>query len=119
MNRAALIGVGVVVCIVIGLRVSDEMTRRRHEAFPAQEPLLDAPSASNFSPIRAVPRPPLVTGFRTLDAASASKIIEGDELVLAVEVNGEARAYPINILTGPDREIINDEVGGRPIAATW
>ena len=32
---------------------------------------------------------------------------------------GQARAYPINMLTGPSREIINDVLGGVPIAATW
>jgi hypothetical protein len=34
-------------------------------------------------------------------------------------VEGKARAYPINMLTGPRREIINDELGGKAIAATW
>ena len=38
---------------------------------------------------------------------------------LGVEVGGEARAYPINMLSGPNREILNDTLGGRPIAATW
>jgi len=42
-----------------------------------------------------------------------------NELVLGLELNGEARAYPINMLTGPSREIINDTLGGIPIAATW
>jgi hypothetical protein len=34
-------------------------------------------------------------------------------------VKGESRADPINMLTGPQREIINDRLGGRAIAATW
>ncbi len=42
-----------------------------------------------------------------------------DELLIGVLLNGEACAYPINMLTGPTREIINDKVGGRAIAATW
>ncbi len=42
-----------------------------------------------------------------------------DELVIGVHINGEARAYPINQLTGPSREIINDQLGGIAIAATW
>ena len=41
------------------------------------------------------------------------------ELVIGVTVGKESRAYPINMLTGPDREIINDHLGGQPIAATW
>ena len=41
------------------------------------------------------------------------------ELVLGVVIDGHARAYPINMLTGPSREIINDTVARQPIAATW
>jgi len=39
--------------------------------------------------------------------------------VLAVTVGEQSRAYPINMLTGPEREILNDTLGGRAIAATW
>jgi len=42
-----------------------------------------------------------------------------DELVLGLTIDGASRAYPINMLTGPSREIINDTVGGRRLAATW
>ena len=42
-----------------------------------------------------------------------------EDLVLGVEVNGEHRAYPINQLTGPKRELINDYLGGEPILVTW
>ncbi|MBI2478653.1 MAG: DUF3179 domain-containing protein [Planctomycetia bacterium] len=45
--------------------------------------------------------------------------IDDSELVIGVEINGAARAYSINQLTGPSREIINDELGGTAIAATW
>ncbi len=45
--------------------------------------------------------------------------LDDNELVLGVVVGGEARAYPINMLTGPSREILNDELGGIAIAATW
>jgi len=39
------------------------------------------------------------------------------EMVMAVEINGEARAYPISVLNS--REIVNDVVGGTPILVTW
>ncbi len=45
--------------------------------------------------------------------------VTDNELVLGVVINGAARAYPINMLTGPTREIINDELGGQSIAASW
>ncbi len=62
-------------------------------------------------PLRPITDPP------TTSAQSAE--IDDNELVIGVEVNGEARAYSINQLTGPSREIINDELGGTAIAATW
>jgi hypothetical protein len=37
--------------------------------------------------------------------------------VIGVEISGESRAYPIPFLSR--HEIVNDEVGGRKIAATW
>ena len=62
-------------------------------------------------PIRPITNPVTVTAGETDTAAN--------ELVIGVEVNGAARAYPINQLTGPQREIINDVLGGTAIAATW
>lgn len=45
--------------------------------------------------------------------------VSDNELVLGIEIKGQARAYPINMLCGPSREIINDHVGNLAIAATW
>ena len=62
-------------------------------------------------PIRPITDPAIVT--------AAESNVAPNELVIGVEVNGHARAYPINQLTGPQREIINDKLGGTAIAATW
>lgn len=40
-----------------------------------------------------------------------------DEPVLGVSINGDDRAYSIPFLSG--REVVNDTVGGVPIAVTW
>ncbi len=40
-----------------------------------------------------------------------------DELVMGVEINEDARAYSVSVLR--TREMVNDEVGGRPILVTW
>ncbi|MFT6499022.1 MAG: hypothetical protein ACJAT6_001158, partial [Akkermansiaceae bacterium] len=47
------------------------------------------------------------------------KSIGDKDLVLALTYNDHSRAYPINMLNGPQREIINDTLGGAHIAATW
>ncbi len=43
--------------------------------------------------------------------------MDADERVIGLVINGEARAYPINILSS--QEIVNDEVGGEVVAVTW
>jgi hypothetical protein len=43
--------------------------------------------------------------------------IEDQEAVIALEVAGDARAYPLRILTW--HEIVNDTVGGKPVAVTY
>ena len=40
-----------------------------------------------------------------------------DELVIGVEINGEAKAYAIGPLNS--REMVNDTLGGRSILVTW
>ncbi len=64
-------------------------------------------------PVRPIVNPNIVAAGKTAEP------MRNDELVLGVVVNGQARAYPINMLTGPMREIINDRLGERDIAATW
>lgn len=51
------------------------------------------------------------------DVIGADLEYDPDELVLGVELDGDARAYPIGVLA--QREIINDTVGGQPIAVTY
>ena len=40
-----------------------------------------------------------------------------EELVMGVEINGDARAMPVGLMRF--REMVNDEIGGVPILATW
>ena len=39
------------------------------------------------------------------------------ELVMGMSINGESKAYPIDILS--HHEIVNDVVGGVPVVVTW
>ena len=74
---------------------------------------------SEFDPIQVVRSFPPIENAPFLPAAKVQDEVMADELVLGVVIGDEARAYPINMLTGPSREIINDKLGGRAIAATW
>lgn len=50
-------------------------------------------------------------------AVSASEWLADNEPVIALEINGDARAYPLQILTW--HEIVNDTVGGEPVVVTF
>jgi hypothetical protein len=76
-------------------------------------------AADEFRPRKVVKPFPPITDFPILSAKDAAGKIDDAELVLGIEIDGKARAYPINMLTGPRREILNDTLAGVPIAATW
>lgn len=72
-----------------------------------------------FRPVRVVKPFPAIQSPKVVARGEAGPFVRGEELVLGVVVGSEARAYPINMLTNPTREIINDKLGGQAIAATW
>jgi hypothetical protein len=59
---------------------------------------------------------PALTDPRTL-AAEAVKTLKPEDRVVGVLIDGEACAYPLSILTW--HEVINDTVGGQPLAVTY
>jgi hypothetical protein len=77
-------------------------------------------AADDFKPKVVIKRPfPAIVTPRTVTANKAAGKIRAQELVIGVTLNGEARAYPVNMLCRPNREIVTDEVGGERIAITW
>ena len=64
-----------------------------------------------FDAIPAISNPDVV-GVQEADA-----VLEPDERVLGVSLNGGHRAYSVPQLSR--HEIVNDIVGGVPLAATW
>jgi len=48
---------------------------------------------------------------------SAQKSLSAKDPVVSIEINGDARAYPLRILIW--HEIVNDTVGGKPVAVTY
>jgi hypothetical protein len=64
-----------------------------------------------FDAIPAILDPEFVT------VVEANEQMDDDEQVLGVSINGESRAYSVPMLSR--HEIVNDVVGGVPIAVTW
>ncbi len=79
----------------------------RHSV-PLREFLSGGPGRDGIPPVDR-PRP--------IPVAGGEKFLDPQEPVLAVEVGGRARAYPHQILVW--HEIVNDTLGGLPIAVTY
>ena len=83
----------------------------------AQVPPAD--DSDNFRPRVVVRKFQPITEFPIVKVSEVGDKLNPSELVLGATVGKKSRAYPINMLTGPSREILNDTLGGRAIAATW
>jgi hypothetical protein len=106
----------VLICGGTGFLIAQRGERGRG-AFvgPPQGPI----DISGFTPVKLMdPLKPIVNA-PVIAARDVKDEVRPSELVLGVALGNQARAYPLNMLTGPEREIINDTVGGRAIAATW
>ena len=60
---------------------------------------------------------PAILDPEFVDVDIADTWMDPDEPVLGVSINGDNRAYSIAMLSR--HEIVNDVVGGEPIAVTW
>ena len=67
------------------------------------------PSMMGFDAIAPIYNP----RFASVDEAS----MEDTELVMGVAIDGQAKAYPVNVLRF--REMVNDEIAGWPVLVTW
>jgi len=99
----------------------------------ASSPREDVPSALRDMADAAFPDPlidpaeilsggPPPDGIPAIDDPKFERVsdvdwLADDEAVLAIEIDGDARAYPYQILTW--HEIVNDTVGGVPVAVTY
>lgn len=54
---------------------------------------------------------------RFVDVSQAAAFMEDDERLIGVIINGDAQAYPVPILS--NHEIVNDVIGGEPVAIAW
>ena len=97
-------------------------------AVPTGPSALDDPLADEF-PDPLVPVEQIISGGPPPDGippldepvfvsvAEGADRLEPDESVVALVVNGDARAYPVRVLIW--HEIVNDTVGGVPVSVTY
>lgn len=100
---------------VFGVVTSDTELVRGGER---EQPLAAAISSFDADEIVDVlPRDAIAAIVDPEFAPASAPTLPDDELVIGVELGGEARAYPVRVLSA--HEIVNDEIGGQPFAVTW
>lgn len=101
--------------IVAGLRPAWRASGRRRWLAPASLLLAGGVAyASNF--VMSADRMFLMPAALDMQPASRN-VVEAERLVLGVEVNGDARAYPVQFI-GYHHQV-RDTVGGRPVLVTY
>jgi hypothetical protein len=64
------------------------------------------------------PMPP-IAGIPIMSAEAAGSALLDEDHVLGIDLAGESRAYAINMMAKPETEVLNDTLGGWPIAVTF
>ncbi|MBD3181239.1 DUF3179 domain-containing protein [Candidatus Poribacteria bacterium] len=105
--------------IIAGLFIVSCINLNQSENDMVEEKEIEEAEGLVFNPIQVVPPYPAITEPPLITASQVEDQVNDNELVLGVSIDGQSRAYPINMLTGPSREIINDNLAGVAIAATW
>lgn len=80
----------------------------------------DGPVATGFddSKYRQLRRPDAILPvYHPHFVSAADSNLPGGELVIGLEIHGDARVYPAGLLY--HREMVNDTVGGVPVLVTW
>jgi len=110
--------------LVVGAAVLGFALLNRHAAVRNPTGSVLEGGGPDFDPIRAdeietiLPEDaiPAITKPDYLTAAAASDIRE-DENVIGLFLGGQARAFPTATLS--NHEIVDDVIGGQPVAVTW
>jgi hypothetical protein len=104
-----------VVCMALGLTLATLLLDPTVYCLRAQHLHLDPGAIVSLVPKDAVPA--IRDPTPLLVPAAAMRVVQDSDPVLGVVIGEESRAYPIAFLSW--HEIVNDVVGGVPVAATW
>ncbi len=72
---------------------------------------------TEYTILQIIPRDGILPVYNPHFVSAEESNYRDDELVMGLEINGDARAYSVGMLRS--REMVNDEVGGTPVLVTW
>ncbi|MEE8421540.1 MAG: DUF3179 domain-containing protein [Dehalococcoidia bacterium] len=93
------------------------IARQSLSAFPLLDPTLRSIDLTEIDFGGRRDEIPALINIGTLSQDVMDRFLVPDEPVISVEINGEARAYPVQILLW--HEIVNDTVGGVPVLVSY
>lgn len=125
---AAISTIGIFFLIVLisllrGDYVSTSSTTTNTESINSVSKPASEEERSIVPPEQIVSGGPPADGIPSIDkpkfvqVQKAEEFLEDSDLVVGLNVNGDIRAYPLQILVW--HEIVNDRVGGVPVAVTY
>ena len=80
------------------------------------DPAFDPIRADEIQTILPEDAIPALVSPRYIPASTATDLRD-DEEIIGLSINGDSRAFPIATLSA--HEIVDDVIGGQPIAVTW
>jgi Protein of unknown function (DUF3179) len=121
-----LLALAVMAAVVAGLtgderegRIASSHTRPRgfDLSTNAGRPAVPGIRRRDLVPVVAPDQIPAILHPRFDSARATSRLLQSIDPVLGVSFHGDARAYPTEVLAL--HEVVDDVVGGRPVAITW
>lgn len=121
---ALLIGAGTAVGLIVVPWItqwSDSRQRvsRQAEYEARRLSANNPPRPESFFPEEVLARQRALVDFEAVAVSDVGDRLDENEMILGIVLEGQPRAYLINMMTGPQREIFNDTLADRAIAATW
>ena len=114
--------IGIVLLLLLGLALVVALTTRGQEdSSPADRPILvPPPPPVDLGQVYELLEPDSIMAISAPQYApveEADNFMNPREQLISVVINGQARAFPLPILSR--HEIVNDVIGGEPVAITW
>lgn len=82
-------------------------------------PTAPGDATAPFGPVRLLDPFPPVSEVVATSASVAVGRVDDDESVIGLAVDGQARAYPVQMVNAINREIVNDTIAGCPVLVAW
>ena len=115
----ALLALVAIALVVAGCAGDDPVTAPSPTAqpTPTSAPLMNMGRDLEIVTLLHKDAIPAILEPEFLTMAKANEQMTDDELVIGLFIEGDSRAYSVNMLSR--HEIVNDVVGGKPAAVTW